>query len=59
MPISENPNASNETTTHLEKMGHPLKLSSTLAIAQGIQNTDRGLLAVSDPRTDGQAISVP
>jgi len=59
MPISDNKNTANDTTQHLEKMGHPLKLSSTLAIAQGIQKTDRGLLAASDPRTDGQAISVP
>ncbi len=58
-PISDNQNSANETTMYLEKMGHPLKLSSTLAIAQGIQKTDRGLLAVSDPRTDGQAISMP
>jgi len=59
MPISEDKNTANETTKHLEKMGQLLKVSSTLAIAQGIQKTDRGLLAASDPRTDGQAISVP
>ena len=59
LPISDDKNTANDTTRHLEKMGHPLKLSSTLAIAQGIQKTDRGLLAASDPRTDGQSIAVP
>ena len=48
---------SSESSRHLEKLGHPLKVSSSLAIAQGIQRTDRGLIAVSDPRTEGESIS--
>jgi gamma-glutamyltranspeptidase / glutathione hydrolase len=59
MPISDVKSTENDTTKHLEKMGHPLKVASSLAVAQGIQKTDRGLLAASDPRTDGHSIAVP
>ena len=55
--LSKDRDTSNDVTMHLEKLGHPLRVANTLAIAQGIQRTDRGLLAVSDPRTDGQAIA--
>jgi len=49
--------ASSEATKHLEELGHPLKVLSSLAIAQGIQRTDRGLLCATDPRIDGEAIA--
>jgi len=58
-PLSDNRDASNPVTEQLASLGHPLKVSSSLAIAQGIQMTDRGLLAATDPRTDGQAIAMP
>jgi len=48
---------SSEVSKHLEKLGHPLKVANSLAIAQGIQRTERGLLAVSDPRTEGESVS--
>lgn len=62
-PLRENSNASvgnagNAITEQLAGLGHPLKASSSLAIAQGIQMTARGLLAATDPRTDGQAIAL-
>jgi gamma-glutamyltranspeptidase/glutathione hydrolase len=56
-PLNENGNGRNEVTEQLSKLGHPLKVSSSLAIAQGIQMTSRGLLAATDPRTDGKAIA--
>ena len=57
-PLNENGNEKNEVTEHLTSLGHPLMVSSSLAIAQGIQMTPRGLLAATDPRTDGQAIAM-
>jgi gamma-glutamyltranspeptidase / glutathione hydrolase len=57
-PLIENGSEWNEVTEQLAKLGHPLKLSSSLAIAQGIQMTSHGLLAATDPRTDGQAIAL-
>ncbi|MEQ1827334.1 MAG: gamma-glutamyltransferase [Pirellula sp.] len=41
----------------LEAAGHEVKHANSLAIAQGIQQTDKGLLAVSDPRTAGSAMA--
>ncbi len=55
--LANDRDAGSEATEHLKKLGHPLKVSSSLAIAQGIQQTDRGLLAASDPRTDGEAVA--
>ena len=57
-PLNEKGNDRNEVTEQLAKLGHPLKVSSSLAIAQGIQRTPHGLLAATDPRTDGQAIAL-
>ncbi len=50
-------NPSSDAAKHLELLGHPLKVSNSIAIAQGVQRTARGLLAASDPRTDGEAIA--
>lgn len=55
-PVSDG-DTSSEASKHLEKLGHPLKVSNSLAIAQGIQQKGNGLLAVSDPRTDGESVS--
>jgi gamma-glutamyltranspeptidase/glutathione hydrolase len=55
--LNPNQNDSNEVTKQLSSLGHPLKASNSLAIAQGIQMTAGGLLAATDPRTDGQAIA--
>ncbi len=41
----------------LASMGHSIKPMNSLAIAQGIQATTHGLLAASDPRTDGAAMA--
>jgi gamma-glutamyltranspeptidase/glutathione hydrolase len=41
----------------LASMGHSIKPVNSLAIAQGIQATSNGLIAASDPRTDGTAIA--
>jgi gamma-glutamyltranspeptidase/glutathione hydrolase len=41
----------------LESLGHTIRESSSLAIAQGVQSTATGLLAVSDPRTAGAAMA--
>lgn len=49
----------NESILQLEKLGHPLKHTSSLAIVQGIQMTSDGLLAAADPRAEGEAISYP
>lgn len=57
LALSDARDSSSDASKHLEKLGHPLKVSSSLAIAQGIQKTDRGLLAASDPRIDGKAIA--
>ena len=57
-PLSDNRDADNAVTEQLASLGHPLKVSNSLAIAQGIQMTGRGLLAATDPRTDGQAIAM-
>ena len=57
-PISNSKSASDDTAKYLESLGHPMKISSSLAIAQGIHQTSRGLLAASDPRTDGQAVAL-
>jgi len=57
--LSIDRDSENEETKHLKKLGHPLKVASSLAIAQGIQSTERGLLAASDPRTDGEAVAYP
>ena len=57
LALTDGRDASSDASKHLEKLGHPLKVSSSLAIAQGIQKTDRGLLAASDPRIDGKAIA--
>jgi gamma-glutamyltranspeptidase/glutathione hydrolase len=46
-----------EITKELEKMGHKLKSAATLAIAQGIQATESGLVAASDPRTASSAMA--
>ena len=51
------PIPSSDAAKHLELLGHPLKVSNSIAIMQGIQRTARGLLAASDPRTDGEAIA--
>ena len=53
---SQNP-SSTEVSSYLERLGHPLKISNSLAIAQGIQQTEHGLLAASDPRTDGASVA--
>ena len=58
-PLLNDRDAGSEASKHLEKLGHPLKISSSLAIAQGIQQTDHGLLAASDARTDGESIAYP
>ena len=42
----------------LASMGHLIKPINSLAIAQGIQATTHGLLAASDPRTDGAAMAI-
>ncbi|HUP76936.1 MAG TPA: gamma-glutamyltransferase, partial [Pirellula sp.] len=55
--LSNNLDTSSQATKHLEKLGHPLKVSNSLAIAQGIQRTDGGLLCATDPRIDGEAIA--
>ena len=57
LALTDSRDSSSDASKHLEKIGHPLKVSSSLAIAQGIQKTDRGLLAASDPRIDGKAIA--
>jgi len=57
LALTDGRNSSSDASKHLEKLGHPLKVSSSLAIAQGIQKTDRGLLAATDPRIDGKAIA--
>jgi gamma-glutamyltranspeptidase/glutathione hydrolase len=46
-----------EVTSGLEKLGHPIKLLDPIAIAQGIQKTQSGLLAATDPRTKGEAVA--
>ncbi|MCY2976008.1 MAG: gamma-glutamyltransferase [Planctomycetota bacterium] len=46
-----------EISSGLEKLGHPLKLLDPIAIAQGIQKTQSGLLAATDPRTKGEAVA--
>ncbi len=58
LALTDGRDSSSDASKHLEKLGHPLKVSSSLAIAQGIQKTDRGLLAATDPRIDGQAIAI-
>ncbi len=55
--LISNGDPASEASKHLENLGHPLKVSNSLAIAQGIQRTGDGLLAASDPRTEGEAIS--
>jgi gamma-glutamyltranspeptidase / glutathione hydrolase len=47
-----------EVTSQLEKLGHPVKLLDPIAIAQGIQATQSGLLAATDPRTKGEAVAL-
>ena len=56
--LTRDRDSSSDASKHLESLGHPLRISSSIAIAQGIQRTDRGLLAASDPRTDGEAIAI-
>jgi gamma-glutamyltranspeptidase/glutathione hydrolase len=46
-----------EVTSELKKIGHPIKLLDPIAIAQGIQKTQSGLLAATDPRTKGEAVA--
>ncbi|MFY8200613.1 MAG: gamma-glutamyltransferase [Pirellula staleyi] len=41
----------------LASMGHSIRPVNSIAIAQGIQATSNGLIAASDPRTDGTAIA--
>ncbi len=55
--LTDSRDSSSNASKHLATLGHPLKVASSLAIAQGIQKTDLGLLATSDPRIDGQAIA--
>ena len=55
--LTRDRDSSSDASKHLESLGHPLRISSSIAIAQGIQRTDRGLLAASDPRTEGEAIA--
>ena len=57
-PMIDNRDTNSEVTLHLTRLGHPLKAASSLAIAQGIQKTSGGLLAATDPRTDGLAIAM-
>ena len=57
-PLSSQGDSSSEVSKFLEGLGHPMKVSNSLAIAQGIQRTQRGLLAASDPRTDGASIAL-
>ncbi len=56
-PISKDRDSSSEASKMLENLGHTLKVSNSIAIAQGIQRTSEGLLAASDPRTEGESIS--
>ena len=42
----------------LAAMGHTMKKRNGLAVAQGIQRTQSGLLAASDPRVEGEAIGI-
>ena len=56
--LTRDRDSSSDASKHLESLGHPLRISSSIAIAQGIQRIDRGLLAASDPRTDGEAIAI-
>jgi gamma-glutamyltranspeptidase/glutathione hydrolase len=50
-------NQINEVTSQLEHLGHPLELLDPIAIAQGIERTQSGLLAATDPRTKGGAVA--
>lgn len=48
----------NQVVHELMQLGYSVKPTNTLAIAQGIQSTPMGLLAASDPRTAGCAMSI-
>lgn len=49
---------SKSTFDRLQTMGHNVKERNGLAVAQGIQQTPKGLLAASDPRVEGMAIGI-
>jgi gamma-glutamyltranspeptidase / glutathione hydrolase len=53
----QDPSQSDSIPKELESMGHAIKVSNSLAIAQGIQSTEKGLMAASDPRTSGSAMA--
>jgi gamma-glutamyltranspeptidase / glutathione hydrolase len=42
----------------LSKLGHIVKGANSLAIAQGIQRTNNGFIAASDPRTASSAVAI-